>query len=381
MDAFRTSIGLPESGVADADVLEALKARLAYEYEEGNALRVERFRSRLQEIELPEEIRSARFLTEFRDGYAVIKTDDWRTLIITDQGEIIGEPTQKDGKPWKNNEGKLKNRGYGCFLGRDVYGESYYFRVDDEEGACAAYTNVVDVYQGKVIDTTDLEIYELDFRGADAWTNANQNGVFGVTYGIVAKQYAYVDADGDMLFQVTKADDNTVLSEMSNDGYAVVKTSSAYDLYDSEGNLLREVKGENLVALGEGLFVQDNWNENSRLANAEGETIGSKNPGMIHTDYVNGLPLVIQDGKCGYANTKGELVIPLEWEDHNWVYDWNKYAFMNNGYAYVTQNERYGLIDRNGNVMIEPAYRDAVYSDSDTIVLCGEDGWHFFTVR
>ncbi len=59
-----------------------------------------------------------------------------------------------------------------------------------------------------------------------------------------------------------------------------------------------------------------------------------------------------QDGKCGYINTKSEIIVQA-------IYD--GCSDFNNGFAQVEQNGLLGFIDQKGKVVIEPQYDYASY--------------------
>lgn len=65
-----------------------------------------------------------------------------------------------------------------------------------------------------------------------------------------------------------------------------------------------------------------------------------------------GIAGVKKDGKWGYINTKGNLIVPFIYDDVDPV------VF---GYARVKKGDKYGFIDSEGNIIIEPKYEYAMY--------------------
>ena len=90
---------------------------------------------------------------------------------------------------------------------------------------------------------------------------------------------------------------------------------------------------------GEGYFVDSKGN---RLFNKQFEGVGP---------FSEGLARVKQNGKWGYINTKGEVVIPC-------VYDWsrNDSGEFSEGLACVKQNGRYGFINTEGEKVVPCIY-------------------------
>ena len=61
----------------------------------------------------------------------------------------------------------------------------------------------------------------------------------------------------------------------------------------------------------------------------------------------DGMGYVKQNGKIGYVNRAGQLVIPLQFEDA-----WS----FHDGWASVKKDGKWGFIDKQGTYVIEPAF-------------------------
>ena len=66
-------------------------------------------------------------------------------------------------------------------------------------------------------------------------------------------------------------------------------------------------------------------------------------------DCICGLAKVNKDGKIGYVDQKGVLIVPL-------IYD-EGMAF-NEGYVTVRLDKKWGFLDSTGKVIIEPEYEE-----------------------
>lgn len=84
------------------------------------------------------------------------------------------------------------------------------------------------------------------------------------------------------------------------------------------------------------------------------------------TLFSNGLLSVLKDGKWGYINEAGTLVIDYQFE--------YAYEFNDDGYAVVSVDDRFGLIDKNGKYIINPQYGLLSSDSSDGLRLVGNDG-------
>lgn len=73
--------------------------------------------------------------------------------------------------------------------------------------------------------------------------------------------------------------------------------------------------------------------------------------------FSEGLAAVMKDGKVGFINTENEVVIPFQYDysDECRMWDWG--YLYHNGYCIMTnKNGDLGLIDKNGNWVVEPSY-------------------------
>lgn len=66
--------------------------------------------------------------------------------------------------------------------------------------------------------------------------------------------------------------------------------------------------------------------------------------------YAEGLAPVVKDGKYGYVNESGKIIIPISYQE--------AYPFSD-GLALYRQNDKYGYLNKSGKVAIAPKYQDA----------------------
>lgn len=83
------------------------------------------------------------------------------------------------------------------------------------------------------------------------------------------------------------------------------------------------------------------------MINKKGERIGELVFGDAHCFAENGYASVCKDGKWGFVNTDGELVLDYQYEDAQ--------SFQN-GFAAVCISGKWGYIDENGNMVVEPVF-------------------------
>ena len=83
--------------------------------------------------------------------------------------------------------------------------------------------------------------------------------------------------------------------------------------------------------------------------------------------FFEGLALIEQNGKYGFINHQGDVVIPLLYDDAN--------AFSD-GLALVRQNGRYGYVDKTGNMIISSQWINAK-SFSEGLAAVGNSYWGY----
>lgn len=123
--------------------------------------------------------------------------------------------------------------------------------------------------------------------------------------------------------------------------------------------------------------------------------------------FTNGIAVVINgEGKCGFINKSGELVIPCEYDDVVTTYDslivvkkdgkWGAIDAQNNvivpfsyessfgtgddGITAVGNDGKYGLIDRNNNVVLPLEYDD-VSTFTDGVAYAIKDGYVYIITK
>ena len=82
--------------------------------------------------------------------------------------------------------------------------------------------------------------------------------------------------------------------------------------------------------------------------------------------FSEGLAAVMKDGKIGFINARNEVVIPFLFEYSPQCRMWDFGYLFHNGYCIMTDKEGdLGLIDKNGNWVVEPAY-DEIWAPHDS---------------
>lgn len=161
-------------------------------------------------------------------------------------------------------------------------------------------------------------------------------------------------------------------------GYAAVRIGSDWYLVDIAGNKLRDqaytaiVCDDKMIAYRGFYFAQLNGVYN--LYNSEGGVVGSDSYQDAHMFNSGGKYAAVKlDGKWGFIDTTGTIVIEPQYEDAR--------SFAN-GAAAVKIKGKWGYIDESGKVVIEPIFQDAKdLTDEGTILVNDCGTWQLLKLR
>lgn len=152
-------------------------------------------------------------------------------------------------------------------------------------------------------------------------------------------KYGYVNADGEVVAKpvYTKG-------SQFNDGYAVVKKKGKWGIINEKGE---EVVKPIYDMINSGTGDDDGANR--------GSNIELSLEYLSEPVFSNGLVPVEKDGKWGFVNTKGKVVIKFIYEDAR---------PFSEGLAAVYNGDKWGYINKKGKWVIKPAFSSA-YNFSD----------------
>lgn len=155
-----------------------------------------------------------------------------------------------------------------------------------------------------------------------------------------------------------------------SEGLAPVEIDCKYSYIDRDGETA--IPGEfDEAGMFDGGYAWVKKDGNWMIIDSSGEIIEETNYSYVTlTSYSEGLIAVWQDGKYGYANQKGKLVIPCKYET-----EWGRIppSCFSEGLASVYIEGKYGYLDKNGNVAIPCKYESA-YDFSDSLGMVKVNG-------
>lgn len=159
------------------------------------------------------------------------------------------------------------------------------------------------------------------------------------------------------------------------DGLGLVKQNDKYGFVDKAGELVIPIQYEDAHSFNGGFAVVKKGGE-VNFINKAGKVPFDNVFALI--DGKAGLFIVKQNNKYGLLNTKGQFILPLEYDDIE--------NFDRNNLFKVKQNGRYGIVDKTGKVVMPVQYLEmddfsTIYRDQKLAYIKDENGKYGFFNR
>ena len=180
----------------------------------------------------------------------------------------------------------------------------------------------------------------------------NSKPIFVCTYNVN-------DEEGTYKTKVLNADNEEILT-----GYEKVE---AIDNHDSKQNIWYE---DNILRVSK--------NGKYGLIDFEGkEIIPCDYDGILALASVKNEFLIKKAGNTGLINEKGQTIIPTQYKEILTLKDG-----YNSEYIIVNEDNKYGVINTTGTVLVEPKYEEIKYLNSSTMFAIKEAGvWKLFNTE
>ncbi|MGN0710264.1 MAG: WG repeat-containing protein [Anaerovoracaceae bacterium] len=210
---------------------------------------------------------------------------------------------------------------------------------------------VIDFEYDDLKDTQDAVFYAYAKRDPEMVARGFYGGFAAVTKN---GKSGFIDKEGKPLGEGIIYQDVWYFSE----GIATVELDGKYGLIDTTGRYIVEPNTESISGINydvvrtvyEGL-AGVNWNDRKErgVIDKTGELVIAFDPERIDLvqDYREGLANVRYNGKWGFIDRMGQIVIPIQYDSVSVFID---------GVAKVCNNEKYGLINRNGQTLLPIQY-------------------------
>ena len=155
--------------------------------------------------------------------------------------------------------------------------------------------------------------------------------------------------------------------------WIMVEKDEKFGLVDTEGNVIVEPIYDDISmdsyseVFGEEVAITIESGDKKGIVDSSGAVHLYDELGEFSK---NGLAKVKIDGKAGFIDKEGNMVVGLVWDD--------AFDFEDCGVAWIWKDNKYGLIDIQGNVIAEPTweYVSGFYESETTII--GNNGKYGF---
>lgn len=208
---------------------------------------------------------------------------------------------------------------------------------------------------GNVRKVPDMSVYQSVSMIHNERIVACRNGLYGLLDEELEEKTDFVYEEMSVpASNLTAAKQGGKWGLLSRSGSE--KTEFIYDdvLCDEHGIATRQ----KLVFVGEG--------GSYHIINHKGETVGAEVFEYAKAFPDAGYAAVCRDGKWGYVNEKGEVVIDCQFEDAR--------SFQN-GYAAVYQDGKWGYIDASGTVVVPYTFEEATDITSSGTAVVYDGDW------
>lgn len=191
-----------------------------------------------------------------------------------------------------------------------------------------------------------------------------ENGIYSLYNG---DTWSFYDQEYNYLFGGYQN-----VSAIGN-GVAAVKWDGKWYLIDREGNDLTGSNYETVamdeklvVYRNERLFVSDGYN-GYRMIDSSGNIYGDLTFQAVHIFNDTTYAAVMVDGKWGFVDASGQMVIEAQYEDAR--------SFAN-GFAAVRIDGKWGFINTDGELVIEPQFENAKdFNDHGAVFVIRNGDW------
>lgn len=322
----------------------------------------------------------------FSGGLAAVNLKD-KYGYIDSKGTIVIPAVYEEANNFVNNMARVKSDGkWGCIdrSGNTVIPMIYdYFSVFSEGLAVVRAGD-----KCSFIDVNGKKVFPIDFDEANGFYKGRARVTYNGKKGIIDKtgafivpakyrdierfeegkagvrlndKWGFIDENGKEIIPAIY----DYVTSFSN-GMAAVKLNGKWGYIDSAGNLAVPAIYDKSDFFGKTAGVV--WlNSKFGAVDRTGKIIVP-----VEYDYVSEYDneecfRVGQNGKVGLYDKNSRLVIPVVYDD----------LLINDGMALMKQNDKWGVIDFTGKVLIQPQFDDALYPQEGLAVVAKDGKWGF----
>ncbi len=223
--------------------------------------------------------------------------------------------------------------------------------------------------------TSEVEIYKPSGEQVPNKDWTSMLPTLNENYFIVSDEsglYGVIDKEQKQVIPI----DYTYISYLSDDSFIVCNQNGKYGIMNTQGKSIIEINYDSVQKIQDTEIVQVVNGDSTYFYNPSFERVlETKNPVIrVEEDVVkiygatdvfylsttgkvltnqevypdNELYTAKKDGKYGFVNKAGEVVVDYRYESAT--------EFNSSGFAGIKQDGKWGIIDKEGNILVEPCY-------------------------
>ena len=292
-------------------------------------------------------------VTNFYEGFATVYNDGFNCGFLNKTGEfVIGNITEKivdysDAMINENYASLEKDGKWGLYdkngnlLIDHIYDDNLFVR---EERICmedpeTGLEGVLDV-NGNII---------ADFKYDKVFEYSNGMAIYNVVDENDEDYYGFLDSEGNEIIEAVYTD----AWNFSKNGTATVEKDGEYFIINKKGEIISNAVTNYIITpFSNDLAGFEDFSELCGYVNLDGQVVIEPTYDDVNEFNEYGTAMVEDtDGKMWLIDTKGNKVTDVGYDEMS--------RFVNDGLIKVEKDGLFGYIDYNGNVVVEPQYKDA----------------------
>lgn len=280
---------------------------------------------------------------------------------IDEQGEIMIPANYDAVEPYIEGLGLVVKEGKIGFLNKS--GElNIPFEYEDGESFENGLAIVARDNQYGLIDRTNKAVVPLQY---------DLVGKFNSGLALVANDtaYGYVNKNGNLVvpLQLEYATDFV-------NGFAVIDQDGKKGIINTLGRVVVPARYSWLENFNPFMVLRAKKDSAYGLIDSKGAEILAFEYDRIG-EFGEALALIAKGDKYGYANSKGEVVVPLKYDYRSEALVWGKYE---NGYVKFHKKTKYGILDTKGEEIFPAIFEDVgKYSGTELIAVKKRGKWGY----
>ncbi|GAA0116134.1 WG repeat-containing protein [Clostridium senegalense] len=183
---------------------------------------------------------------------------------------------------------------------------------------------------------------------------------------------------------------------LNNETFAISENSSMWALADTKGTILSDFKYNSLHSISD-KFTCAQIKEKNTIVNLNGLEVLKPEYNSVY--FFNNNFIIEKDGKTGYISNDGKEILPIKYDELNSSpefllpenYDTTIEEFYSsyielynqqlNNYIYIKLDNKFGVCNKDGKIIIEPKYSRIKYLNKNYLAVLEDNLWGILDIN